>query len=244
MKKLLSIITSVSLIASMASFGTFAAPSAVDVADSAMFEVPEPVIDTNVETDASLTADGPMAVDSGDSAFETNTDFGQVEILQEAFLFADLEGQGTEEAPYLISGKEDLLLMANNVNTGVNASAHYKLTADIDLGGEEWTPIGHYSTEASYSAAFQGVFDGDGHTVSNFKITKDNTPFLGFFGFVYQGTVKNLNITDATIDVVTGKTESVYAAVLSARIVANKDGESATIENCNISSSRTEGSQC
>ena len=55
-----------------------------------------------------------------------------------------------------------------------------KLTADIDLQNEEWTPIGNIE------AFFQGTFDGQGHTISNLKITKGTSNiaancYIGFF---------------------------------------------------------------
>lgn len=72
----------------------------------------------------------------------------------------------------------------------------YKLTADIDLGGEEWAPIGNDANP------FTGAFDGNGKTVSNFTITADadyGQTHAGFFAYVSTGTVKNLKIANATI---------------------------------------------
>ena len=77
------------------------------------------------------------------------------------------------------------------------------LGADIDLGGEEWTPIGVGSvTNAGVITAgdvpFTGVFDGRGHTVDNFKV---NVPAdapagyaAGLFGILSGATVKNVVI--------------------------------------------------
>lgn len=85
-------------------------------------------------------------------------------------------------------------------------SGNYKLTANIDLGGEEWTPIGNTKVDAT-EGLFSGVFDGNGYTVSNFKMTTHNyaatTGWMsrgGFFGSV-SGTVKNLTIANATYSV-------------------------------------------
>lgn len=76
-----------------------------------------------------------------------------------------------------------------SVNTNLNGS--YKLMNDINLGGAEWTPFGE----------FKGTFDGNGKTVSNFKITTvaSGATFLGFFGKVTGGTVKNLTVANAEI---------------------------------------------
>ena len=39
---------------------------------------------------------------------------------------------------------------------------------DIDLNGAEWTPIGDYAFSRT---SFNGIFDGQNHTISNFKVT-------------------------------------------------------------------------
>ena len=63
-----------------------------------------------------------------------------------------------------------------------NTSASAVLTEDIDLENREWKPI----------MDFAGSFDGQGHTVSNFKITS-TTNYSGFFGSAY-GTVMNFTL--------------------------------------------------
>lgn len=72
-----------------------------------------------------------------------------------------------------------------------NLNGSYKLMTSIDLGGTEWTPFGE----------FKGTFDGNGKTVSNFKITQvaSGATFLGFFGKVTGGTVKDLTVAKAQI---------------------------------------------
>ena len=63
-----------------------------------------------------------------------------------------------------------------------NTSASAVLTEDIDLENREWKPI----------MDFAGSFDGQGHTVSNFKITS-TTNYSGFFGSA-NGTVMNFTL--------------------------------------------------
>ena len=60
-----------------------------------------------------------------------------------------------------------------------------KLTADIDLGNQAWTPIGNGSS----SFAFFGTFDGNGYTISGLNVPDTNAP--GLFGCIF-GTVQNL----------------------------------------------------
>lgn len=67
-----------------------------------------------------------------------------------------------------------------------------KLVGDIDLDGEEWTPIGNSTHK------FQGTFDGDGHTISNLVITGNNSN-VGLFGFTTDGEIKNLTVENAQV---------------------------------------------
>lgn len=65
-----------------------------------------------------------------------------------------------------------------------------KLTADIDLGNREWTPIGGDS-----DWSFGGTFDGQGHTIRGLCInaTTDNQ---GLFGYIDKSAiVQNLIVT-------------------------------------------------
>ena len=95
------------------------------------------------------------------------------------------------------------------------SKAYYVLTADIDLGNREWVPIGgtsypsvtHYydasgnpveqasaTTTKSINYRFQGRFDGQGHTISNMTITKEQPVGTGLFGFVNNATIKNFTL--------------------------------------------------
>lgn len=74
----------------------------------------------------------------------------------------------------------------NNSIDAVNFSRKtIKLTADIDLGNQAWTPIGN----GDNSFAFFGTFDGDGYTISGLNVPDTNAP--GLFGYIF-GTVQNL----------------------------------------------------
>lgn len=67
-----------------------------------------------------------------------------------------------------------------NGNKGETSGKYFKLVADIDLGDEaSWTPIGLNSSEFF----FDGVFDGDGHTISGLGKNNINDN-VGLFGYV------------------------------------------------------------
>ncbi len=107
-----------------------------------------------------------------------------------------------------IGSAADLKEFAELVKTGGDVSKFLvdgvlALGADIDLGGEEWTPIGAGSvTNAGVITAgdvpFTGVFDGQGHTVDNFKVSVPADAVAGYaaglFGILNGATVKNVVI--------------------------------------------------
>ena len=133
---------------------------------------------------------------------------------------------------FTIADAGDLAQFANMVNGGKDFSGKtVKLTADIDLENQEWTPIGNgvcYGN--SYNGvAFKGTFDGDGHTISGLKIVSVadvNTP-VGLFGVVSGGTVKNL-----VLDTVSVNTNSMSAGAAIGLMV-----DEATADNIYVSGS-------
>ncbi len=102
------------------------------------------------------------------------------------------------EGYYLVNTPEDLAQVAHAVNVLSMNNINVRLTEDLDLSGEVWTPIGAGPTynktdnEAGVTnPGFAGIFDGQGHTVSNFVITMNDA--VGLFGVV-TGTVKNVGV--------------------------------------------------
>ncbi len=143
---------------------------------------------------------------------------------------------------YTIANADELAYFAAEVNKGEEYYGNtYEgktvvLTADIDLGGAEWTPIGYFGNT---SKQFEGTFDGQGHTVSNFKITQKspdregkNRSSNGFFGNV-NGTVKNLTIADADVKVTN---DGRFVGGIIGRL------NGGLVENCKLIDSYVEGS--
>ena len=96
------------------------------------------------------------------------------------------EPQQAENGTYLIGTAAELAWFAAKVNSG-ETRINGKLTADIDLGSHEWTPIG--------KSKFNGTFDGDGHVVRNLYINSSSYP-VGLFGYVSaDATVTKLGVT-------------------------------------------------
>ena len=99
-----------------------------------------------------------------------------------------------ENGVYQIGTGAELAWFTNAVNSG-NADIDAVLTADIDLAGYNWTPIGTSTNK------FAGDFDGNGHRVYNFAIefTSTGIPYLGFFGYA-EGTAEDKTaISDLTL---------------------------------------------
>ena len=64
--------------------------------------------------------------------------------------FLNNGGTGEENSPYLISTKEQLEAFRTYINTdsGHGEGKYFKLTTNIDLNNQEWTPIGGSSSKA------------------------------------------------------------------------------------------------
>ena len=106
---------------------------------------------------------------------------------------------------YEISSKAGMFWFANEVNANGNAFAGktVKLTADIDLNNEAWTPVGQTG-----ATTFNGVFDGQNYTISNLNVDSSAQTGAyyssGLFGWVEshtagRGHIKNVKINGATI---------------------------------------------
>jgi len=101
-----------------------------------------------------------------------------------------------------ISTPAELSAFANSVNSGKSYSGKtVKLTADINLDNQNWTPIGACNS----TAYFQGVFDGQGHTIYGLNVDKANDTYMyttaGLFGWIDAGaaTIKNVKLDGATV---------------------------------------------
>ena len=109
------------------------------------------------------------------------------------------------EGAYCISNKAGMFWFANEVNVKKNAFSGktVKLTADIDLNNEAWTPVGQTG-----AITFNGVFDGQNYTISNLNVNSETQTgehySSGLFGWVEShtaghGHIKNVKINGATI---------------------------------------------
>lgn len=115
-----------------------------------------------------------------------------------------------KDGAYEISTASELAWVAQQVNSKGNtfSGKTIRLMQDIDLGNREWNPIGQTGGYNAGGTVFYGTFDGNGHTISNLKVTAWASDGVGanyasgLFGFIDTGgaTIKDLTVDGATID--------------------------------------------
>ena len=117
-------------------------------------------------------------------------------------------GSGTADDPWQIATAEQLDRVRDDL------TAHYILTADIDLSGyENWESIGAFQSRSDAPEdaevphpdyAFTGTFKGDGHKISNLTVVSAAPMGAGLFGcasgtergeaYIGGFTLENVNI--------------------------------------------------
>ena len=95
----------------------------------------------------------------------------------------------------------------------------YVLASDIDLTGITWEPI----------ALINSVFDGNGHTISGLNLTAGVNNDLGLFSSIDNSTVRDLTISDVTINA-----SVTNAGALAGQITSTSANSVSTISNVNV----------
>jgi hypothetical protein len=121
-------------------------------------------------------------------------------------VFAVLSGGGTQANPYLIQSRADFDEFANPSNAALYwASGKYtKLMCDLNLSGTTYTQAviapDTSTTTGFQGTIFKGIFDGNGHTISNLTIIAPNKHYIGLFGWVGSiGKIRNLGVENVNI---------------------------------------------
>lgn len=136
-------------------------------------------------------------------------------------------GSGTRNDPYLIATANQLARFRDEVNDG-SSDLCAKLTANIDLAGQSWEPIG------MSSRGYTGTFDGSGYAIRNLYVTdvSDGTSSgtwtiwgSGLFGIIGRGgTVRGVNV-DGSIAMTGQQKKDVDVGAIAG-------GNLGTIEEC------------
>ena len=131
-----------------------------------------------------------------------------------------------EDNVYEIHSEEGLNWLSRTCNSNNTLSGKtVKLAADLDMTGIDYVPAG-CSISAYPSYTFAGVFDGQGHTISNLSVSSHTGQYsaAGLFGTI-TGTVKNVKLANVNI------TSDHYAGGIVGYI-SNNTG--ASIQNCSV----------
>ena len=97
------------------------------------------------------------------------------------------EGSGTKDSPYLIGSKSDFIAINRAlVDSGLQfAGKYFRLTADVDLSGTDFSGIGYGHRAKQY--AFCGDFDGAGHAVHGLHVDGGSDVYpIGLFVLLGQ----------------------------------------------------------
>ena len=163
-------------------------------------------------------------------------------------------GTGTQGDPWLIASQEDLIALAEFLNSGnaeqFDAEAagignchgyYFKQTADIDLTGVSWEPIGY-----SGSYYFAGNYDGDGHSIKNAistgKVDPDGFATAGIFGWVAFGSVENLHVKNANFLAI-GQNNYSYVGGI-AGVCYGSSIKNCSVVNSSLESKRNNNNNC
>ncbi|HWV68152.1 phosphodiester glycosidase family protein [Chitinophaga sp.] len=131
-------------------------------------------------------------------------------------------GDGTANNPYLIATAQHLQNMRTlNWSQTETNPFYFKLTADIDMTGQNWGPLNNVDPYARYLH-----FDGDGHIIKNLKVAK--SAYGSFFGVLF-GSCKNLGLVN--VDIESSNGAGAFAGYLGLR-APDKPVKTGILENC------------
>lgn len=173
---------------------------------------------------------------------EWKTSDGRVIPMGEVWVDGEIDtsifasGDGTKETPFVIHTKEQFVRFASSLNSKIDyKNIFIELGEDIDISDMEWTPIG------GSDYAFDGVFDGKGHTIAGMTIGSKNSPkeidgqnelYVGLFGIINEhARIRNVILSD--VEVYTHSPVSAYVGGLVGRTHSEASGrEGSQIDSC------------
>lgn len=107
------------------------------------------------------------------------------------------------DADLVLNSAAEFFKFARNVQNGETYEGKkVVLATDIDMSiYDSFYGVGGSSSKT----AFRGIFDGAGHTIYGANVVSSGGEYSGIFNYVYEGTIKNLNVINAKIQ---GNTDS------------------------------------
>ena len=139
-------------------------------------------------------------------------------------------GSGSLASPYLISAAADMNELGSKPG---DWDSYFLMTDDIDMADYN---AAQFDVIGTYAVPFSGVFDGNGHDISNFNYVSNELDDIGLFGYVESNSINaeisNLTLINPNIDVPD-------AFSVGALVGSLEDG---TVSNCAVRSGRITGS--
>lgn len=135
-------------------------------------------------------------------------------------------GTGEPNDPYLIYTAEQMNTIGANYD---DWDKHFKLMADMDLSGYAGTDFSIVG--ADHTNAFTGIFDGNGHTISNFICTYPDRDYVGLFGYIKgsEAEIRNLGLVDPNVDAGAGHSIGSLVGYVHQGTIANCYVEGGTV---------------
>ena len=126
---------------------------------------------------------------------------------------------------YTAEGLKWFRNLVNSVKDKKDSNIWAVLENDIELDvAENWEPIGLGDAYYNNQPPFAGTFDGNGHTIKNLNVDSDAL-YVGLFGYVYGGTIRNLTVSGSVTGKGKGTTKSHTGGIAGG-------ANGGTFENC------------
>jgi hypothetical protein len=130
---------------------------------------------------------GRTGIEMSKKATYENWDFEKIWQLEEGEIYPTLRTLPKPDDEYIEIHNADQLAAVQK-----NLSGRYRLMSDIDMDGYEWAPIGTLNTP------FNGIFDGNGYTIKDFKVNRLGQTGVGFFAY-NNGIIKDVELNNVSI---------------------------------------------
>ncbi|MGO5164329.1 MULTISPECIES: hypothetical protein [unclassified Candidatus Paralachnospira] len=142
------------------------------------------------------------------------------------------EPKSDDKGVYQITSGAELAWFAELVNkSGSRTKFQAVLCNDINLGNQEWTPIGMKKN------VYRGSFDGGGYKIRGLLVTEAEN-YAGLFGIVYgdeKDSIRNLTVAGT----VNCSNRVQYAGGLIGYIYGKNDGQRPSVQDCHNEASVT-----
>lgn len=152
---------------------------------TALETTPDPDTDIKIIEELNTQTEASQAVIDNENASQNDVD--------NAYCLLNNSLKKITEYTFTINSVEDYYKLFDEVENKKNSNIkNIILNTDLDLGGSEITPLFSYTD-------FTGVFDGKGHTISNFTLTSSDYKSVGFFGSINEAKIKNITFSDCRV---------------------------------------------